>query len=110
MRKFNSTNLESSYKLCPYAEKVKSALSTPVRRFPMLKNYIFIIDEEANDTVILFPSSDINRVNKQLKDIVFKDLIDNFKKSGLTLIERKGIITDVYRVGFIAVIFSIKSS
>lgn len=110
MRKYNYTNIDSSYKVIPFAEAVEKALSTPLRRFPMLKNYILVFDEENKEVVILFPLNDINRMGRQLKEIVLTDLSNNFKKSGLTLMEKKGVLTDIYRVGFIPIIFGITNS
>ncbi|MBP3255388.1 MAG: hypothetical protein J6M60_02725 [Clostridia bacterium] len=110
MRKFNSSNIETSYKYCTFAESISKSLATPLKRFPMLKNYILVIDEETKDVVIIFPSSDINKVDRQLKEIVFTDLTNNFKRYGLNLKEKKGIFKDVYRVGFIPIIFEITCS
>ena len=109
MRKYNISNIEASYKFCPIASNVQKALVVPLRRFAMLKNYVLVIDDEENEVILMFPLNDINRVDRKLKDIVFDDLIANFKKAGLNLKEQKGIIKDVYRVGFIPIIFKITS-
>lgn len=109
MKKYNSSNIETSYKLCPIAENVQKALTKPIKRFSVLKNYILVVDEDQKDVLLLFPLNDINRVNKQLKQIVLDDLLNNFKIAGLALKEEKGIIRDIYKVGFIPIIFKITS-
>ena len=105
MMKFNSSNIDACNKYYQYADNVRNALVKPLRRFPMLKNYVLVIDEE--EAILLFPLNDLNRVNKQLKEIVLNDLINNFKTTGLNLKEVKGASKDSYKLGFIPICFKI---
>ena len=103
MKKFTEGNIEIAYRFCPIAKQTREAMTIPLRRYSiLLKNYVFVIDDETKDLIILFPQSDLNRANPDLKQIVFADLRNNLKGAKLEIAEEKPTFADFYRVGFIS--------
>ena len=109
MRKFDEKNISLSYKESPIAELTRKAIEIPLKRFPiMLKNYVFVIDDDTKDVIILFPLNDLNKANKDLKKIVLDDLKNNITNSGLKIKDEKVLLHDIYKVGFMSQSFRIK--
>ena len=103
MKRFNERSIEGSYRYSPIAEKTREALTVPLRRYSiLLKNYTLLVDEETKDIILLIPISDINKANKDLKQIVFNDLRNNIKNANLKILEERPTFADFYRVGFIS--------
>ena len=83
-------------------------MDVPIKRYsPLLNNYVFIVDNENDCVVILFPLNDFNKLNKDLRDIVISDIENNIRKNGLKIKEKKVLVHDKYRVGFMSQSFVI---
>ena len=109
MRKYTESTIKDSYKHSPISETARKALATPLKRYNLLlKNYVCVVDEQTKDVIYLFPISDLNKANRDLKAIILADLRNNFKNAGLIIADEKATFADIYRVGFLSQMFKFK--
>lgn len=109
MKKFSEKNINDSYKYNPNSEKARKAIDTTFKRFStMIKNYVLVFEDDSPDLIYLFPLNDINKVGKELKQIVIGELRKAWTNAGFNIKEEKPQLNDTYRIGFMALMYRLE--